>query len=223
MTAAPPALSDFPEPLRRRVLAEATPLAAPAGAALFRPGDSCALFLVLLRGVVRVQLVTEAGHEIVLYRVEPGESCVLTTSCLLGQESYAAEGIAETDIEGLGVSPALFDRLIAESEPFRRFVFAGFGRRMADLMALVNEVAFRRMDARLAGWLLQRREAGAEAVVATHQAIAAELGTAREVVSRRLKELERQGLVSLARGRIAMLEPMGLKHLALQGDRTGSR
>lgn len=216
-----PPLSRLPEPVRRRVLAEAAPLALPAGMVLFRPGDACALYLVLLRGVVRVQLVSATGHEIVLYRVEPGESCVLTTSCLLGNDAYAAEGVAETAIEGLGLTPSSFDRLIAESAEFRGFVFAGFGRRLADLMLLVNEVAFRRIDARLADWLLHRHEAGGAAIGSTHQAIAVELGTAREVVSRQLKEFERRGLVTLARGRIELRDPAGLRRIAALADRSG--
>ncbi|MEK0081913.1 Crp/Fnr family transcriptional regulator [Benzoatithermus flavus] len=211
----------LPEPVRRRVLAEAAPLAVPAGTVLFRPGDACTLYLVLLRGIVRVQLVSATGHEIVLYRVEPGESCVLTTACLLGHDAYAAEGVAETAIEGLGLTPSLFDRLIAESAEFRRFVFAGFGRRLADLMLLVNEVAFRRIDARLADWLLHRYAAGEVAIGSTHQAIAVELGTAREVVSRQLKEFERRGLVALARGRIELHDPAGLRRIARLADRSG--
>jgi CRP/FNR family transcriptional regulator len=215
----PPLLPGLPEPLRRRVLAEAVAVEAPAGTVLFRPGDACTLFLLLLQGVVRVQLVTATGHEIVLYRVEPGESCVLTTSCLMAQDAYAAEGIAETDVRGLGLPQALFDRLLAEEASFRRFVFAAFGRRLADLMLVLNEVAFRRVDARLADWLLQRQQQGG--VDSTHQEIAVELGTAREVVSRQLKELERQGLVALARGRVSLRDPTGLRRIAAAGDRSG--
>jgi CRP/FNR family transcriptional regulator len=214
-------LAGLPEMVRRRVFAEAMPVEAPAGTVLFRPGDACALYILLLRGTVRVQLATADGHEIVLYRVAPGQTWVLTTSCLIAHDAYAAEGIAETAVSGLGLPPALFDRLLADSAEFRRFVFASFAQRLTDLMLLLNEVAFRRIDARLADWLLQRHDR--LTIRSTHQAIAAELGTAREVVSRQLKEFERQGLVALARGQVELVDPPRLQRIAALGDRAEAR
>jgi CRP/FNR family transcriptional regulator len=214
-------LAGLPEMVRRRVFAEAMPVEAPAGTVLFRPGDACALYILLLRGTVRVQLATADGHEIVLYRVAPGQTCVLTTSCLIAHDAYAAEGIAETAVSGVGLPPALFDRLLADSAEFRRFVFASFAQRLTDLMLLLNEVAFRRIDARLADWLLQRHDR--LTIRSTHQAIAAELGTAREVVSRQLKEFERQGLVALARGQVELVDPPRLQRIAALGDRAEAR
>lgn len=216
-----PPLDRLPAAVADRLAREAMPIEAAAGTRLFRPGDACAGYLLLLRGVVRVQLVTAGGHEIVLYRVAPGESCVLTTACLLAHEAYAAEGIAETTVGGLGLPPPAFDALLAEEAAFRRFVFASFTRRLTDLMALLNEVAFRRIDARLADWLLGRR--GGTEIAATHETIAVELGTAREVVSRRLKAFERQGLVALGRGRVALRDPAALRRVAASGERAGPK
>ena len=163
--------------------------------------------------------MTAGGHQIVLYRVEPGQSCVLTTSCLMAHESYAAEGVAETAVSGLGLAPASFERLLTDSAEFRRIVFTDFGQRLADLMGLLNEVAFRRIDARLAVWLLQASEREGMTIHHTHQEAAVELGTAREVVSRQLKEFERQGLLSLARGRIELRDPATLRRIAAAPDR----
>lgn len=215
-------LDHLPEPVRRRVLIAATPIEAPAGTVLFRPGEACALYLLPLRGTVRVQLVTASGHEIVLYRVEPGQTCVLTTSCLLAHEAYAAEGVAETPLRGLGLPPAMFDELLAESAEFRSVVFASFGRRLADLMLLLNEVAFRRIDARLAEWLLRQVDSETD-VRTTHQAIANELGTAREVVSRQLEAFARRKLVTLARGRITLADRRSLQRIAAMADRGSAR
>jgi CRP/FNR family transcriptional regulator len=224
MTTAPAApstlLERLPAGLRQRVARDAARVDVPAGTVLFRPGDACSLYLLLTAGTVRVQLVTGTGHVIVLYRVERGETCVLTTFCLIAHEAYAAEGVAETDVTGLGLTPARFERLLGESAEFRRMVFTDFGHRLADLMALLNEVAFRRVDARLAGWLLQASEREGATLRHTHQEVAVELGTAREVVSRQLKELEREGLVSLARGRIAVLLPMALRRIAAPDERS---
>jgi CRP/FNR family transcriptional regulator len=222
MTAAsaPELLAGLPEPVRHAVLEQATRITAPAGTVLFRPGDACALYLLLTEGTVRVQLVTAGGHQIVLYRVEQGQSCVLTTSCLIAHEEYAAEGIAETAVSGLGLTPAMFERLLADSPEFRRLVFTDFGHRLADLMVLLNEVAFRRIDARLADWLVLTSAREGPSIRHTHQEAAVELGTAREVVSRQLKEFERQGLVSLSRGRIEVLDSGTLRQIAALSERT---
>lgn len=215
----PQLLALLPEDTRATVLREAARVTVPAGSVLFRPGDACALYLLLTAGTVRVQLVTAGGHQIVLYRVERGQSCVLTTSCLISHDAYAAEGIAETEVSGLGLTPTMFERLLSDSPDFRRLVFTDFGRRLADLMVLLNEVAFRRIDARLADWLLQASAREGACLHHTHQEAAVELGTAREVVSRQLKEFERQGLVAMARGRIDVLDPASLRQIAALSDR----
>lgn len=213
-------LARLPDDVRQSIEHEGRRIAVPAGSVLFRPGDACGAYLLLLRGTVRVELITPSGHQLLLYRVEPGQSCVLTTSCLLAHEAYAAEGTAETEVVGLGLSPALFERLLAASAEFRRLVFTDFGHRLADLMLLLNEVAFRRIDARLADWLTQRLDRQGPTIRQTHQEIATELGTAREVVSRQLKEFERQGYLALARGQIDVLEPAPLRRLAAVEDRS---
>lgn len=185
----------------------------PAGARVFRPGDPCRHFLMLLEGAVRVQVVSEGGREIVLYRIGPGETCILTTACLFAGEPYPAEGVTETDVRAAALPLALFHETLAGSDGFRRFVFASFGERVAALLLLVQEVAFGRMDVRLAQRLL--RLGGADgALAATHQQLAAELGSAREVVSRLLKEFERHGWVRLSRGQIELLDREGLNRLA---------
>jgi len=149
-----PALATAPEAERRRLLAVAQALRVPAGTTVFRPGDACQNYLMVAQGSVRVQKVSESGREIVLYRVEPGQTCVLTTSCLLAGERYPAEGVTETEVVARVLPLAPFHELLAASDVFRHFVFSSFGCRMAELMALVEEVAFGRMDSRLAQRLL---------------------------------------------------------------------
>ncbi len=189
---------------------------APRGAALFQVGSLCQNYLMMLDGSVRVQMVSDTGREIVLYRVGRGETCVLTTSCLMTRQDYSAEGLAETDIEAMALSAEPFHDLLARSAVFRDFVFQSFGARITGFMMLVEEVAFRRIDLRLARFLLDRRDPGG-GIDATHQALAVELGTAREVVSRQLKEFERRGLVGLSRGRVEVSDPDGLSDLARDG------
>jgi CRP/FNR family transcriptional regulator len=169
--------------------------------------------LFLLDGTVRVQQVSETGHEIVLYRIHAGQSCVLTTACLLAYDDYSAEGIAETAVCAAAVPRAVFDDLVAQSKSFRDFVFAAFSKRITDLFLMIDEVAFQRLDVRLAHKLIEL--SGEQDVIATtHQKLSVELGTAREVISRQLQEFQRRGWIEQSRGRIALIERTDIEQLA---------
>jgi CRP/FNR family transcriptional regulator, anaerobic regulatory protein len=211
-----PELARIDDPEFKRLAAMAQVLTVPAGVTIFRPGDVCQSYLLVLEGSVRVQKVSETGREIVLYRIGPGESCILTTSCLVAGERYPADGVTESPVTAVALPVEAFQRAVAASEAFRRFVFASFGERLADLMVLVEAVAFGRMDCRLAARLM-KLGGPAGKIAITHQLLAAELGTAREVVSRLLKEFERDGLVNLERGQIAIRDAPGLARLATGG------
>ena len=184
-----------------------------AGTRIFGPGQSPESYLLLLDGTVRVQQVSETGREIVLYRVSAGESCALTTACLMGYEEYQAEGIAETDVEAVAIPRGTFDDLIARSAAFRRFVFTAFSVRVTNLFKIIDEVAFSRIDIRLAQKLLELADPQGR-VALTHQQLAAELGTAREVISRQLHEFQRRKWIETARGALTIEQPDALKSLA---------
>jgi CRP/FNR family transcriptional regulator len=207
-----PALAPVTDPAWRRVAATAQVIHLPAGQVAFRPGDVCENYLMVASGTIRVQKVAENGREIVLYRVEPGETCVLTTSCLLGGARYPAEGITEGAVEAAVLPIARFHEAVAASDGFRRFVFASLGERLSDLMVLVEAIAFGRVDARLAERLLALGGPNGT-ITTTHQGLAAELGTAREVVSRLLKEFERHGWVALSRGRVEIKDRAALERV----------
>jgi CRP/FNR family transcriptional regulator, anaerobic regulatory protein len=189
----------------REVLArDARTVVLKAGQKAFSPGQPCEAFLIVKTGSVRVSTVTESGRELVLYRVGPRQTCVLTTAALLASADYDAEGVAETDMEAVAIPKPLFEDLLGRSAAFRHFVFTSFGDRLRDLIALVQEVSQRQVDRRLARFLVERGAAGT--IAATHQDIAAELGTAREVVSRLLKQFEAEGLVRLERRQIEIAD-----------------
>lgn len=209
-----PALDGLDGASRARLRALCRPAALPAGTRVFGEGTACQAYLILLSGEVRVRKVAESGREIVLYRVGAGETCIITTACLMSGVDYDAEGIAETDVTARVLPAAGFRELLGASEPFRDFVFRAYGSRISSLLMLIDEVAFGRMDRRLAACLLDRARGGAE-LAATHQDLAVELGSAREVVSRLLKEFERKGWVELARGRIRLLDRAALDGAAL--------
>ncbi len=201
----PTAVIDGLEEGARRLLArDARTAIVPAGHSVFAPGQPCGAFLVVRRGSVRVSTVTESGRELVLYRVGPRETCVLTTASLLSSSDYDAEGCAETETEALIIPKQVFEDLLAMSAAFRHFVFSSYGERLRDLIALVQEVTQRHVDRRLARFLIERGANGP--ISASHQEIAAELGTAREVVSRLLKQFESEGLVRLERRQIAIAD-----------------
>ena len=183
------------------------------GQQVFGPDNIPDSLMFLHAGRIRVSQSSDAGREIVLYRVEAGESCVLTTACMLSEEAYNAEGIAETDVTAITLPKSSFDRLAAEEDSFRRFVFSAYSRRLIDLLRVVDDVAFGRMDVRLAERLLALDEGAAE-IQATHQALANELGTAREVVSRILNDFQKRGLIAQTRGRISLRDTSQLERLA---------
>lgn len=148
----------------------------PKGTVIFGPGKSPENLLLLLAGRVRVQQVSENGREIVLYRVEAGESCVLTTACLFAYEDYSAEGLAETDVEAVAIPRQVFDDLVSQSVAFRNFIFTAYSKRITELFVVIEEIAFGRLDIRLAQKLLQLAR-GKNHVSTTHQKLAVELGT----------------------------------------------
>lgn len=207
-----PPLMALPEEVRAQ-LARSHVIELPEGARIFGPGQAPENFLLMLSGSVRVQQVSESGREIVLYRVAAGESCALTTACLMGYEDYQAEGIAETKVRAVAIPRALFDDLIVNSREFRRFVFTAFSRRVSNLFRLIEEVAFSRIDIRLAQRMLSLAGSG-DVVTATHQDLARELGTAREVISRQLHEFQRRGWIEAGRGSIQILRRADMKGLA---------
>lgn len=206
-------LSKLEADVRQKLVDQSQVVTLSAGTVLFGPGKSPENLLLLLDGTVRVQQVTENGREIVLYRVHAGESCVLTTACLLAYEDYSAEGIAETSVRAAAIPRQVFDDLIANSKSFRNFVFSAYSRRITDLFHVIEEIAFQKVDIRLAQKLVEL--AGADKTLkATHAQLAAELGTAREVISRQLQEFQRRGWVETTRGAVLLKDTEALSALA---------
>lgn len=208
-----PVLQRVPQADLARILpAHATQARVPAGAVLFQEGAPCHGFPMVLEGAVRVARGAAQGRSLELYRVTPGELCVVSTSCLFGQVPLQAHGTASEPTGLVVLSPDGFARLV-EHEAFRTFVFGAFADRLADLMSLAEAVAFHKLDQRLAQALLGR----GTVVTATHQALADELGTVREIVTRLLRRFERAGWVRLGRERIEVLDAARLRSAAAGG------
>jgi CRP/FNR family transcriptional regulator len=208
-----PTLADAPPRTLERIARAAIYRKVPAGTVMFSERSPCSGFPLVLSGSIRVLQRYPNGRELQLYRVKPGESCLLSGSCLLGDAVYEASGIAETNVELLIVPPAEFNALVAEDATFRRHVFALFGDRLAGLMQVVEAIAYQKLDQRLAA-LLVNRDADSGEIHATHQALADELGSVREIVSRLLRSFEDRGWVDLGRERIKVIDRAALAGLA---------
>jgi CRP/FNR family transcriptional regulator len=191
-------------------LASASLVRAPAGTVLFDAKQPCRGFPLLLEGTIRVSKNSANGREILLYQVDPGQACLLSGGCLLGHADYTATAVAQSDVELVSLAPEAFHKLLLNHEPFRRFVFGMYGERLAEVMELVEEVAFRQLDVRLAQLLIHR---GAE-IHTTHQKLAVDLGSVREIVSRLLRNFESRGWVKLEREKVTVLDPKALMALS---------
>ena len=200
------------EPETRKALSAIDPITLPKGKILFCPGDEVGSFAVMLSGRVDVYLTGAGGREILLYSISPGETCVQTTLGILGEEDYDGEAVAETDVEIAMVPKTLFLELLGTSAAFRGYVCHSFAQRLQSLTRVLEQVAFIKVEERLAQTLLERADADG-LVQNTHQEIATAIGSVREVVSRRLETLARKGLVTLDRGQIRIARPNGLRAL----------
>lgn len=205
-------LSRLPDDIRAELVAGSKIISVPAGVEIFAPGQTADNLWLLLDGTVKVQQRSETGREVFLYRVHAGESCVLTTACMLAFEDYAAEGTSETAVKAVAIPRRTFDDLVAKSPVFREFVFTAYSRRITDLFTLIDDIVFQRMDVRLAARLLELADAD-HVVHATHAVLGSELGTAREVISRTLAEFQRRKWVEQSRGEVRLLDTEGLTRL----------
>lgn len=199
-----PALAPLTE-----LAARARPLRVPAGTRLFDAGQPCPGFPLVDEGSVSVSMLSPDGRRLELYRVEPGEVCVVSATCLFAHRVATATGEARTETALRVISPADFEDVCERDAVLRRYVMGLMAERLADLMALVEAVAFQRLDQRLAALLCAR----GPQLHATHQQLADELGTVREIVSRLLRRFERDGWVVLGRERIDVADAAALQRV----------
>jgi CRP/FNR family transcriptional regulator len=205
-----PALASMSQTAMDEMLVASMVKTVPKGTVLFDENSPCQAFPMVLDGSVRVVKSAPSGRELQLYRVLPGESCILSTGCMMGNAPYSATGIAESELTLVALPPHFFHKLLSEHAPFRNYVFGLFTERIAELMQLVEAVAFHKLDQRLAALLLGK----GKVVHATHQQLADELGSVREIVSRLLKTFAERGLVSLGREEIELVNPVALRQVA---------
>lgn len=178
------------------------------GSVLFRPGDAAKAFVVVLSGRIEVHLTGPSGREILLYAVEPGQSCVQTTLGLMAGEPFSGEAHVARAARLVLIPRGLFQSLIDSEPGFRTHVLQTFARRMQEVTRLLERVAFGRIESRLADALLDLAEG--DVVHATQAELAARIGSAREVVTRRLDAFQRAGWVETDRGTVRLVNRTAL-------------
>ena len=212
MNAAPPRYADlYPALAHCSPLPDApgsgiAPIQVPAGTELFSENAPCRGFPLVLEGEVKVSRHSGDGRSLELYRVVPGELCLVSSACLFRSQPLSASGVATRPSTLLLIPPPVFNQWL-EAPAFRNEVLGLFAERMADLTGLIDAVAFRKLDQRLAAALLGR----GQDIGITHQQLADELGTVREIVTRLLRRFEREGWVELAREHIHIIDSAALR------------
>ena len=205
-----PVLEDADPGLLREFQQKAFFARIPAGHDVFIEGDPVDAIALMISGVVRVYKIGETGREITLYRFGNGESCILTANAILSQKNFPAVATVEKEAEAVMIPADTFRDWVRRYDLWREFVFELLSQRLSAVMAIVEEVAFRRMDARLAA-LLAERSLRSDLISMTHQEIAAELGSSREVISRILEDFSVRGIVEVCRGSLKILDRQALQ------------
>ena len=211
-----PFVAALPSRLREALRAQSVQRTLENRQVLVTGGSECAYLPFVLEGALRIYKVSEAGKEVTLYRIEQGESCILSATCILNGGTFPAIAEAEGHTQILLLPAPLLSRLVEEDSACRRFIFDQYARRLDAVLTLVEEVTFHHMDMRIAAFLLRNATERDAAVSMTHGEIAAELGTSREVVTRILSDFESGNVISTSRGKIKILKPAALK------ERTGT-
>lgn len=188
----------------------------PAGAAICDEGQNCSYLALIIEGTGRVYKLSPAGREVTLYRIRGGESCVLTASCILNQDGFPAMAVSETPIRGLIIKPASVREWFCRDAEWQKFIFGLLSHRLADIISVVEEVAFKRIDVRLAEQFVRSLSRGDKVLHKTHAEIAADVGSSREVVSRILRDFSQRGLINAHRGSIDIIDDQAIHDLAQQ-------
>jgi CRP/FNR family transcriptional regulator len=188
----------------------------PAGVSICDEGQQCAQLSMLLDGVGRVYKLSPGGREVTLYRVHAGEACVLTASCIMNQDSFPAMAVTETPVRAIVISPDRVRRWICEERQWQHFIFGLLSHRLASIISVVEEVAFKRIDVRLAEKFARSLEQGETSLQVTHAELAADVGSSREVVSRILKDCADRGMIETGRGSIRLTDAVAIETLSQQ-------
>lgn len=207
-----PELAGISDPIWLETIEQAKAMSVAPDTTLFSGSATCNNFMLILEGTIRIYQTAADGREITLYRVEAGDLCILSLNSLLKKKSFNAIAVTESPVKALALSSENFKNMMNSSEVFRDYVINILTERLCETIYMVQDAAFNHLNMRLAcmlGSLFERNKGSSLKI--THQEIAFELGTTREVISRILKDFERQNCVKLSRGQIELASADGLK------------
>ncbi len=188
----------------------------PSATSICDEGQHCTQLAMVLDGVGRVYKLSSSGREVTLYRIYGGESCVLTASCIMNGDSFPAMAVTETPVRTILISPADVIDWFCQEPQWQHFIFGLLSHRLSDIISVVEEVAFKRVDVRLAEQFVRVLAKGQTSLDKTHAELAADLGSSREVISRILRDFSERGLISTHRGHIDILDQQSISSLAKQ-------
>jgi len=183
----------------------------PKGQFIAMEGENCNYLPIVKSGLVRVYKLSQNGQEMTLYRIKPGESCILTMSCLLTNEQFPAIAFTETESEIILIDAKSIKSWVNKYTVWRDYIFNYMSSIILKVLTLLENTTFNRTETRIIDFLLLNSDEKGDQLTLTHQHIASEIGTSREVVSRILKELESQQIIKLSRGSISILKKEALK------------
>ncbi|MCM1983784.1 Crp/Fnr family transcriptional regulator [Lyngbya confervoides] len=209
-----PFLAQLAPALQAEFCQQAQLMTLPPGQFICLEGDTCTHLVLMLAGSARIYKMGDSGREITLYRLEPGESCIMTASCILSTQTFPAFAVTETVVEGIGLPAPVLQHWMSHEAVWQQYVFGLLSQRLIQVMDVLEDVVFHRMDSRIAAYLLSLVSPSHSEIQITHEAIASELGSSREVVSRLLKDMEKREMLILSRGMIRVVNPRALAHLA---------
>lgn len=184
------------------------------GTRVYSSERECLGMLFVMQGEMRTYLLSEEGREVTLFRIYPNDLCVLSASCVISQISFDTQMSAQKDTEALIIPPNIVLFLKEKNLSVRCFLYELATKRFSDVMWAMQQILFKRLDQRLALFLMQESQRlGTDTIHMTHEQIAQQISSAREAVARMLKQFSEDGLVELKRGAIRLLDQKGLKAL----------
>jgi len=206
-----PILHEATPEFHRALFHSATRMHIPEGHTIASEGSECQQLALVISGRVRVFKLAESGREITLYRILAGDSCVLTASCIMSDRHFPAIAQTENEVEAIIVPASFAKEWLTHSKPWCQFLFSLVSQRLGEVIGMLEDIAFHRMDERLAAYLIALASSGHSHQI-THHQIASDLGTSREVISRIMKEFESKALVSGGRGELLIKDLAGLQN-----------
>ena len=209
-----PVLKEISETDRQTIFSAGHIVALPNEQMLMKQNQECQFIPMVISGRLRIYKLSPNGREMTLYRIGPGETCLISIACQIKGDDFPAMAQVEGKTQLFMVPSIVCHSVLAKNLAWKDFIITSLYGHLTEVMETLEAVAFDRTDHRLVLWLLEKTKDKTTSILCTHEEIAVELGTAREVVSRLLADLKNKGILTLGRGKIKIIDLEQLKNLA---------